>query len=82
MGAAREALRHAPFGRLFAGYTVNQVGDYIGIVALSVLVYAETKSAIATSGLFIAIQFLPALVAPAITARVDAVALSRSLPLR
>jgi MFS family permease len=80
MRAAREALRHPPFGRLLAGYTVNQVGDYVGIVALSVLVYAETDSALATSGLFIAMQFLPALVSPALTARIDVYALRRSLP--
>lgn len=81
MRSAREALRHAPFGRLFAGYTVNQVGDYLGLVALSILVYSETRSALATSGLFIAMQFVPALAAPALTARVDAYSLQRSLPL-
>src|SRR3954447_21345359 len=73
-------LRVAPFGRLLAGYTLNSFGDYIGLVALAVLVYAETGSAMATSALFIAGQFVPALFAPAITARVDQLALRAVLP--
>jgi predicted MFS family arabinose efflux permease len=80
MRAAREVLRHKPFGRLFTGYTVNQIGDYVGLVALSVLVYAETDSAMATAGLFIAMQFVPAIAAPALTARIDQYSLARALP--
>jgi MFS family permease len=48
-------------------------------VALAVLVYRETGDPLATSALFIAAQFLPAFAAPALTARVDQVALRRSL---
>jgi MFS family permease len=74
-------LRTPAFGRLFAAYTVNGVGDYVGVVALAVLVYAETHDALATTGLFIATQFLPAFAAPALTARVDRIAIRRTLPL-
>ena len=28
-----------PFGRLLASYTVNEIGDAVGVVALAVLVY-------------------------------------------
>jgi predicted MFS family arabinose efflux permease len=49
-------------------------------VALAVLVYAETGSAMATSALFIAGQFVPAFFAPALTARVDQLPLRAVLP--
>jgi MFS family permease len=49
-------------------------------VALAVLVYGETHDPLATTALFIAAQFLPAFVAPALTARVDQLALRRVLP--
>ncbi len=73
-------LRVAPYRRLLAGYTVNNLGDRVGVVALAVLVYAETRDPLATTALFVAAEFIPALVAPALTARVDHLALRRSLP--
>jgi predicted MFS family arabinose efflux permease len=45
-----------------------------------VLVYRETGDPLATSALFVAAQFLPALAGPALTARVDQLALRRVLP--
>ncbi len=69
-----------PFGRLLTSYTVNSIGDAVGIVALAVLVYAETKDPLATTALFIAAEFLPAFLAPAVTARVDQLSLRRVLP--
>ena len=44
------------------------------------LVYGETRDPLATTALFIAAQFLPAFIAPALTARVDQLALRRVLP--
>jgi MFS family permease len=73
-------LHTPPFGRLLLSYTLNSVGDYVGLVALAVLVYAETHDPLATTALFIAAQFLPAFVAPLLTARVDQLALRRVLP--
>jgi len=69
-----------PFGRLLTSYTINLVGDSAGIVALAVLVYAETRDPLATTALFLAAEFLPAFLAPALTARVDQLALRRVLP--
>ena len=69
-----------PFSRLLASYTVNELGDSIGIVALAVLVYDRTQAVAPTAAFFIAAKFLPALVAPALTARLDQIALRRSLP--
>jgi MFS family permease len=43
----------------------------MGLIALSVLVYDQTESALATAALFIATGFLPALLAPALVARAE-----------
>jgi predicted MFS family arabinose efflux permease len=69
-----------PFGRLLASYTVNEIGDSVGIVALAVLVYDRTGEVAPTAAFFIVAKFLPALLAPALTARVDQLALRRVLP--
>ena len=69
-----------PFGRLLASYTVNEIGDAVGIVALAVLVYDRTRAVAPTAAFFIVAKFLPALLAPALTARVDQLALRRTLP--
>jgi MFS family permease len=45
-----------------------------------VLVYDRTEDVAATAAFFIVAKFLPALVAPVLTARLDQVALRRSLP--
>jgi predicted MFS family arabinose efflux permease len=46
-----------------------------------VLVFNHTHSAAATTGLFVAAQFVPALIAPILTARLDQSAIRRVLPL-
>ena len=68
------------FGRLLFSYTTNSIGDYVGLVALALLVYGETEDPLATTALFIAAQFLPAFVAPMLTAKVDQRSLRRVLP--
>ena len=73
-------LRVPGFGRLLFSYTTNSIGDYVGLVALAVLVYRETRDPLATTALFIAAQFLPAFLAPALTARMDQLAMRRALP--
>jgi MFS family permease len=69
-----------PFARLLASYTLNELGDSIGVVALAILVFDRTGDIAATSAFFIVGKFLPALVAPPITARLDQFSLRRSLP--
>jgi MFS family permease len=69
-----------PFGRLLSSYTLNELGDSVGIVALAVLVYDRTQAVAPTAAFFFAAKFLPALLAPALTARLDQVAVRRSLP--
>lgn len=64
-------LRRPLFRRLAASYAINELGDWMGIIALSVLVYDHTESALATAALFLGTRFLPALFAPALVAQAE-----------
>jgi MFS family permease len=66
-----DPLRRPLFRRLAASYTVNELGDWMGIVALSVLVFDRTGSALATAALFLGARFLPALLAPVLVAHAE-----------
>lgn len=66
-----DPLAKPQFRRLAASYGVNELGDWMGIVALSVLVFDQTGSALATALLFLGTRFLPALAAPILVARVE-----------
>lgn len=78
--SAREILRRPGFAPLATTYGLSELGDWLTTIALSVLVYDATGSALATTVLFVCSKFLPAFVAPAVTARIDGVAPRRSLP--
>lgn len=67
----RAPLRRPAFRRLALSYAVNEMGDWLGIVALSVLVFDRTDSALATALLFIGTGFLPALLTPVLVARLE-----------
>jgi predicted MFS family arabinose efflux permease len=69
-----------PFGRLLGSYTLNELGDSVGLVALAVLVFDRTEAVAPTAAFFLAAKFLPALIAPALTAHLDRFALRRALP--
>src|SRR3954452_18059169 len=75
-----EPLGVRPFGRLLLSYTVNDLGDAIGVVALAVLVFDRTHAVAPTAGFFLAAKFLPALVATGLTAHLDRLPLRRTLP--
>src|ERR1700749_1700865 len=64
-------LRKPLFRRLLATYSINEMGDWMGIVALSVLVYEQTHSPFATAALFFGTRFLPAIFAPLLVTRVE-----------
>jgi MFS family permease len=66
-----EPLRRPLFRRLASTYAINELGDWMGIVALSVLVFDRTGSAMATAGLFLGTRFLPALLAPVMVAKAE-----------
>src|SRR4051812_6583194 len=75
-----DPLRVQPFGRLLASYTVNDLGDSIGVVALAVLVFDRTHDVAPTAGFFLVAKFLPALLATGLTAHLDRLAVRRVLP--
>jgi MFS family permease len=67
----RAPLRRPAFRKLALSYAVNELGDWLGIVALSVLVFDQTGSALATAALFLGTGFLPALLTPLLVVRVE-----------
>jgi MFS family permease len=67
----RDPLKRPAFRRLALSYAVNELGDWLGIIALSVLVFELTDSALATALLFIGTGFLPALLTPLTVARLE-----------
>ena len=67
----KEPLKRPAFRRLVLSYAVNELGDWLGIVALSLLVFEETDSAMATTLLFIGTGFVPALLTPIVVARLE-----------
>lgn len=74
-----EPLSRPPFRRLLGSYTINELGDSVGVVALALLVYQESGKAAATAAFFVAARFIPAFIAPALTARLDQLDLRRTL---
>src|SRR4051794_16592668 len=66
-----DPLRRPLFRRLAASYAINELGDWMGIIALSVLVFDRTESALATAALFLGTRFLPALFPPVLVAEAE-----------
>jgi MFS family permease len=64
-------LRRPEFRRLASSYALNELGDWLGIIALSVLVFDQTGSALATAALFLGTRFAPALLGPPLVSRVE-----------
>src|SRR3954468_309076 len=75
-----EPLRHPAFARIAVSYTINEFGNWLGGVALAILVYAETGDPLAVTALFLAWNLVPAFVAPGLTARLDQLAVRWALP--
>jgi MFS family permease len=73
-------LRLPGFRQLATAYTVNELGNWIGEIALAVLVYDETGSPLATAGLFLGMVFLPSLIGQAAIARLEVIGTRRVLP--
>lgn len=79
-GNLRAPLRRQPFRRLALSYTVNEIGDWLGLIALAVLVWDQTGSVMATTALFLSTKFLPALIAPVLVTRAERQRPNLSLP--
>jgi Transmembrane secretion effector len=74
-------LRVAGFKVLAGGYSINELGNWLGDIALAVLVFDQTGSPLATALLFVGTRFLPALLSPVVVTRVEALRPRLSLPL-
>jgi MFS family permease len=58
---------------LASSYAINEAGDWMALIALPVLVFDQTDSALAIAALFIGMRFLPALLTPVLVARIERV---------
>ncbi len=77
----RRPLSVPGFPRLALSYALNELGDNLGVVALAIVVFDGTGSALATAALFACSRLVPAFAAPWVTARVDRWRVNRSLPM-
>jgi hypothetical protein len=77
----REVLKLSAYRRLLAAYTLNELAWPIGTVALAVLVYRSTGSAVGAMAYFLCAQFVPAFVSPALVSRVDRLPARTLLPI-
>jgi predicted MFS family arabinose efflux permease len=73
-------LRIPAFRRLLAAYVLNELAWSVGTLALALLVYRRTGSAIGSTGFFLCSQVAPALLSPPLTAKLDRRAPNRLLP--
>jgi MFS family permease len=64
-------LRLPAYRRLFSAYSVNNLGDWVGEIALSVLVLHATDSVLAVTALWVLGRFVPALLAPLTVSAVE-----------
>jgi MFS family permease len=76
----RRPLQVAAFPHVAAAFTINEFGNWLGEIALAVVVFDRTHSALATAGLFLCARFIPALIGPALTARLEHLRGTRVLP--
>ncbi len=70
----KAVLRLRSYRRLLVACTLNELAWSIGSLALALLVYGRTGSALGATAFFLASQFVPALIAPALVVRVDRLA--------
>jgi predicted MFS family arabinose efflux permease len=73
-------LRLPAFRRLLGAYVLNELAWAVGTLALALLVYRRTGSAIGSTGFFLCSQVVPALLSPSLVARLDRRAPNRLLP--
>ncbi|MGA2012520.1 MAG: MFS transporter [Solirubrobacteraceae bacterium] len=76
----RELLRIPVFRRLLAAFALNELAWSVGTLALAVLVYRRTGSALGSTGFFLCSQVVPAVLSPPLVARLDRMPPARVLP--
>lgn len=67
----KQVLRLPVYRRLLAAYALNELAWSVGTLALSVLVYRRTGSALGSAIFFLTSMVLPAFAAPFVVARID-----------
>ncbi|HEY5188195.1 MAG TPA: MFS transporter [Solirubrobacteraceae bacterium] len=77
----KQVFRIPAYRRLLASYGLNELTWSVGTIALAVLVYRRTGSALGSSAFFLSAQFLPAFLSPLLVARLGVEAPRRTLPL-
>jgi MFS family permease len=80
MRLALAPLKLPGFRPLAFAYSVNEIGNWLGEIALAVLVFEETGSPLATAALFLGMQFLPAFVGQGLVARIEVTGTRVGLP--
>jgi predicted MFS family arabinose efflux permease len=80
LAAVRQPLKLSAYRRLLGAYALNELAWSIGSLALAVLVYHRTGSAIGAAAFFLCSQFVPALASPALVAQLDSLAPRGILP--
>jgi predicted MFS family arabinose efflux permease len=78
--AVIQVLKMPAFRRLLSAYVFNELAWSIGSLALALLVYRRTGSALGAMAFYLCSQFVPALFSPALVTRLDQRATGRILP--
>jgi MFS family permease len=64
-------LKLPGFSHLAGAYAANELGNWIGEIALAVLVFDQTGSPLATAALFLGMQFAPGFLGQVLVARAE-----------
>jgi hypothetical protein len=70
----KSLIRVPAFVSLMLAYTLNELAWSVGTLALSILVYKRTGSALGSTGFFLLSQVIPGLVAPMLMPRLEGLA--------
>jgi MFS family permease len=80
MASALRPLRLPGFPNLGLAYLVNELGNWLGEIALAILVFDQTGSPMATAALFCGMHFAPAILGPPLVARLETAPVRITLP--
>jgi MFS family permease len=80
MTGSLSPLRLRGFPQLASAYTINELGNWVGEIALAILVYDQTGSPLATAALFLGMQFAPSLIGQGVIARLEVTGTRLALP--
>jgi MFS family permease len=76
----KQLIRVPAFVSLMLAYTLNELAWSVGTLALSILVYQRTGSALGSTGFFLLSQVVPGFVAPLLVPRLERLSPHRLLP--